>query len=86
MCHEQWALTVIKLLRFFVLIFCQDCDVFYAHLRICKSAYYEPVPKPGNSDSCGRKGIRHEDTLGCMAGFTLTPVCVVAVTLLMVVQ
>jgi len=38
----------------------------------------EPVPKPGNSNGCGRKGIRHGNTLGCMAGCTLCLNCVAA--------
>ena len=34
-------------------------------LKICKSAYYEPVAEPGNMENCGKKSI------WCLAGFTL---------------
>jgi len=53
---------------------------------VCKPAYSEPVPKPGNRESCGRKSIQHKNTLGCMAGLTLALVCVAAASLLVVIQ
>jgi len=39
-------------------------------LKVCKPTYFEPVPKPGNREGCGRKGIRCKNALGCMAGLT----------------
>jgi len=37
-------------------------------------------------EGCGRKGIQHKNTLGCMAELTLTLVCVAAAGLLVVIQ
>jgi len=43
-----------------------------------KPADSELVLKPGNRDSGGRNGIWRKNTLGCMAGLTLTLICVAA--------
>ena len=53
-------------------------------LGICQPADSKPVPKPGNRDGCGRKDIRRK--MPCMAGLTLTLVCVAAEGLLVVIQ
>ena len=51
-------------------------------LRVCKPA----CPEPGNRESCGRKGIWCKNALGCMAGLTVTLICVAAAGQLMVIQ
>jgi len=51
-----------------------------------KPAHSEPVSKPGNKERCSGKGIWHKNTLGCMAGLTLTLVCVTAAGLLLVIK
>jgi len=51
-----------------------------------KPAYSELVLKPANRDGCGRKGIQHRNIVGCMAGLTLTRICVAAAGLLVVTQ
>jgi len=53
---------------------------------VCKPAFAEPVLKLGNRKGCDRKGIRHKNTLECMAGLTLTLACVAAAGLLVVIQ
>jgi len=37
--------------------------------------FVEPVPKPGNTDGCGRKGNWLKNSYGCMAVLTLTLCC-----------
>jgi len=58
----------------------------YGSLRVYKPAYSEPVSKPGNREGCGRKGIWHKNTSGCMAGFTLALLWVAAAGLLVRVK
>ena len=60
-----------------------SCSV---QLRICKPAYSELVPEPGNRDGCCRKGIQCKMTLGCMTRLTLALVCVAAAGQLVVIQ
>jgi len=37
--------------------------------RVCKPAYYKPVPNPRNREGCGREGIRRKKYLG-LRGWT----------------
>ena len=53
---------------------------------VCKPAYSKLVPKSRYREGCGRRGIRHKNTFRCMAGLTLTLVCVAAAGLLVVIQ
>jgi len=50
------------------------------------SGYASQVPKQGNREGCGRKGIQCKNTLGCMAGLTVVLICVAAANQLMVIQ
>jgi len=54
--------------------------------RCANPAYSEPVSKPRNMEACRRKDIWDKNTSGCMAGLTLTVVCVAAAGLLVVTQ
>jgi len=56
-------------------------------LRVCKPICPELVPKPRNKDGWGREGIRCKNTSWeCMAGITLSVICVAAAGLLVVIQ
>jgi len=63
------------------MIICFVCCCCIASDIIFKPAYSELVSKPGNREGCSRKGIGHQNTLGCMAGLTLTLICVAAADL-----
>ena len=64
------------------------CAIIIIYLNSLASgyAYCEPVSRPENWESFGRKVAELKNTLGCMAGHTFTLVCVAAASLLVVIQ
>jgi len=53
---------------------------------ICQLLYNELVSEPRNRQRCGRKHIRCKITLACIAGLTLTLICVATAGQLVVTQ
>jgi len=57
-----------------------------AHPQDMQTSIFWAGPEPGTRESCGRKGIWHKNTLGCMAGLTVTLICVATAGQLVVIQ
>jgi len=51
-----------------------------------QEAYSEPVSKPAKREGRSRKAIHCKNNMGCMAGLTVTFICVAATGLLVVIQ
>jgi len=75
-----------QILRFFFYKFPDISATTQPSPMICQLLYNELVSEPRNRQRCGRKHIRCKITLACIAGLTLTLICVATAGQLVVTQ